>query len=113
MMGVPSSRESGINPFIWCAVGALIGAAASFIVASQGRTVMIENVLVGVFGAFIGGDFVAAMISGSTVANDKDFRMSSLGMAIAGAVLMLVVLRLMRRAVGPIRGAKSKGRRRP
>lgn len=83
-------------------------------VAGQGKTVMVENVLVGVFGAFIGGDFVAAIVSGSKVVNDKDFRMSSLGMAIAGAVLMLIVLRLMRGAVGPMKALKSKsGKRRP
>ncbi|MFC5498041.1 GlsB/YeaQ/YmgE family stress response membrane protein [Caenimonas terrae] len=73
---------------------------------------MIENVLVGMFGAFIGGDFVAAMISAKGVVNDKDFRLSSLGMAIAGAVVMLVLLRIMRRAVGPMRGSKSKAGRR-
>ncbi len=109
----PHLLEYPINPFIWCAVGALIGAAASFMVSNQGKTVMIENVAVGVFGAFIGGDFVAAMIGGGLV-NDKDFRMSSLGMAIAGAVVMLMALRLMRGAVGPMRGSKSKaGQRRP
>jgi uncharacterized membrane protein YeaQ/YmgE (transglycosylase-associated protein family) len=70
-------------------------------------------VAVGVFGAFIGGDFVAALISGSKLVNDKDFRISSLGMAIAGAVLMLIVLRMMRGAVGPMRNSKSKAGRRP
>jgi len=74
---------------------------------------MIENVAVGVFGAFIGGDFVASMISGSKLVNDKDFRISSLAMAIAGAVIFLVVLRLMRGAVGPMRAGKSKAQRRP
>ena len=73
---------------------------------------LIENVAVGVFGAFIGGDFVAAMISGAKVVNDKDFRISSLAMAVAGAVVMLVVLRLMRGAVGPMRAGKSKAGRR-
>jgi uncharacterized membrane protein YeaQ/YmgE (transglycosylase-associated protein family) len=112
MMGsIPFLLESSINPYIWCVVGALIGAAASFFAAGQGRIVMIENVLVGVFGSFIGGDFVAAMISGSKVVNDKDFRVSSLGMAVAGAVVMLVVLRLMRGAVGPMRASKSKAGR--
>lgn len=79
--------------------------------AGQGRVVLIENVLVGVFGAFIGGDFVVAMFNGGVV-NDKVFHVSSLGMAIAGAVVMLVVLRLMRGAVGPMRGSKSKAGRR-
>ena len=73
---------------------------------------MIENVAVGVFGAFIGGDFVASMISGSKLVNDKDFRISSLGMAIAGAVVFLIVLRVMRGAVGPMRAGKSKAGRR-
>ena len=67
---------------------------------------------IGVFGAFIGGDFLVAMSNGGVV-NDKVFRMSSLGMAIAGAVVMLVVLRLMCGAVGPMRGSKNKaGQRR-
>ena len=73
---------------------------------------MIENILVGVFGAFIGGDFVAAMISGAAVVNDKDFRVSSLAMAVGGAVVMLLVLRMMRGAVGPMRSSKSKAGRR-
>ena len=72
---------------------------------------MIENILVGVFGAFIGGDFVAAMISGSKLVNDKDFRVSSLAMAVGGAIVMLVVLRVMRGAVGPMRSSKSKAGR--
>jgi uncharacterized membrane protein YeaQ/YmgE (transglycosylase-associated protein family) len=74
---------------------------------------MIENVAVGVFGAFIGGDFVAALVSGSKLVNDKDFRISSLAMAVAGAVLMLVVLRMMRGAVGPMRPSRGKPGRRP
>jgi uncharacterized membrane protein YeaQ/YmgE (transglycosylase-associated protein family) len=112
-MMVSTIKEYGINPFIWCAVGALIGAAASFMVQGQGTVVMIENILVGVFGAFIGGDFLVAMFNGGVV-NDKVFHVSSLAMAIAGAVVMLVVLRLMRSVVGPMRGSKSKaGQRRP
>jgi len=74
---------------------------------------MVENMAVGVFGAFIGGDFVSAMVSGSKLVNDKDFRISSLAMAIAGAVVFLIVLRLMRGAVGPMRASKSKAGRRP
>ncbi len=77
----------------------------------EGRTVLIENMLVGVFGAFIGGDFIVAMFSGGVV-NDKTFRIGSLGFAVAGAVAMLVMLRLMRGAVGPMRGSKSKAGRR-
>jgi uncharacterized membrane protein YeaQ/YmgE (transglycosylase-associated protein family) len=106
-------REHGINSFIWCAVGALIGAVAALAMPGQGRTVLVENLLVGVFGAFIGGDFLVAMFNGGAV-NDKVFHVGSLGMAIGGAVALLAVLRLMRGAVGPMRSSKSKaGQRRP
>lgn len=111
MMGLPSSREHGINPYIWCVVGALIGAAASLLAPGTGKIVMIENILVGVFGAFIGGDFVVAMLS-STPVDEKVFHVSSLGIAIAGALAALFLLRLMRGAVGPMRGSKSKASQR-
>jgi uncharacterized membrane protein YeaQ/YmgE (transglycosylase-associated protein family) len=66
-------------------------------------------VLVGVFGAFIGGEFVADMVRGKST---EAFSMSSLGLAAAGAVVMLVLLKVMRGAVGPLRAKKSPTARR-
>jgi len=103
-------REVPINSIIWCAVGALIGAAAA-LAAPRGRIALIESLLVGVFGAFIGGDFLVAMLSDGVVSGQV-FRLSSLGMAVAGAVVLLAALRLMRGAVGPMRGSRSKASRR-
>ncbi|MFO1261719.1 MAG: GlsB/YeaQ/YmgE family stress response membrane protein [Rhodoferax sp.] len=104
-------QESGINPYIWCLVGAAVGWLAALMMGNAGKTVMIENVLVGVFGAFIGGDFIASQLNGGVV-NDTDFRIGSLGLAVGGAVVMLVLLRLMRRVVGPMRAHKTPNRRR-
>ena len=70
---------------------------------------LIENVLVGVFGAFVGGDFIVSSLNGGVV-NDTDFKFSSLLMALAGAVVMLLALRLMRKLVGPMRAGKSRKR---
>ena len=42
--------------------------------------------------------------------NDTVFSFSSLGLAIGGAVGLVVVLKLMRKAVGPMRASKSKAR---
>jgi uncharacterized membrane protein YeaQ/YmgE (transglycosylase-associated protein family) len=110
MMGWRSSRRSNaINPYIWCVVGAAIGWAAGLMMSSGGKTLLVENVLVGVFGAFIGGDFVVAMLSPGVV-NDKVFSMRSLAFAAAGAVVMLLLLRLLRTAVGPLRAGKRKPR---
>jgi uncharacterized membrane protein YeaQ/YmgE (transglycosylase-associated protein family) len=111
MMGL--SPEDSINSYIWCAVGALLGGAAALPVASLGRVGLIENVLVGMFGAFIGGEFLVDMF-GSLHAGDRGFHIGSLGVAVAAAVAMLVVLHLMRGAVGPMQRSRSKaGQRRP
>lgn len=75
------------------------------------RVVIIENVLVGMFGAFIGGDFVAAQFNGGVI-NDKVFTFGGLALAAAGGVLMLLALALMRRVVGPMRNSKSRAQKR-
>lgn len=104
--------EDDINSYIWCAVGALLGAGAGLATA-PGRVVVIENVLVGMFGAFVGGDFLVDMF-GSVAAGDSGFHIGSLGAAVGAALVMLYILRLMRRAVGPLRASRSKAaQRRP
>lgn len=91
-------------------VGALLGGAACLLSGTREKIVVLENLGVGVFGAYIGGDFVAAMLSkGKT--NDMDFSMGSLGLAVGAAVIALFLLRLMRRAVGPMQRSKGPRRR--
>ncbi|MDB4906926.1 MAG: hypothetical protein JWO05_1710 [Gemmatimonadetes bacterium] len=90
-------------------MGGLIGWLAALMSSSEGRVALIESVLVGVFGAFIGGDFVVSMIN-KGVTNDKVFSVGSLAYAIAGAVVMLLILKLLRHSVGPMRAGKSKSR---
>lgn len=102
-----------INSFIWCAIGALLGAAAGLMGGAKGPVAMAENVLVGMFGAFVGGDFLVDMF-GQVRSGDTAFHVGSLGFAIAAAIGMLVLLHVMRRAVGPIRASRSRAaRRRP
>lgn len=97
------------NAYIWCAAGAFVGWCAGVLMNSGERTVIIENVLVGIFGAFIGGEFVVAMISQGVVA-DKGFQIGSLAIALGSAIIMLLLLKLMRGAVGPLQARKSKAR---
>ncbi len=73
------------------------------------RSTQIENILIGMFGAFIGGEFVSVQISGDAVATG--FHVSSLGLAIAVAVVALLLLKLMRKVVGPMQKSKSKKKR--
>lgn len=76
---------------------------------SPARSVQIENILIGMFGAFIGGDFVAAQFNGGKVI--EGFQMTSLLLAIVGAIVMLFLLQLMRKVVGPMRKSVSKKKR--
>jgi uncharacterized membrane protein YeaQ/YmgE (transglycosylase-associated protein family) len=101
-----------INPYIWCAVGAAIGWLAGNMAGKQTHISRIEDVLVGVFGAFVGGSFLVSMVSGAP-APDAGFSVVSLFMAIVGGVTGLLLLGLMRRVVGPLKAGKSRttGRR--
>ena len=73
------------------------------------RSAQIENILIGMFGAFIGGEFVSEQISGAQVATG--FHASSLGLAVAGTTIALLLLRLMRKAVGPMQRSKPNKKR--
>jgi uncharacterized membrane protein YeaQ/YmgE (transglycosylase-associated protein family) len=99
-----------INVYIWCAIGAFAGWLATRMMNAPARSAQIENILIGMFGAFIGGEFVSAQVSGAAVATG--FHMSSLALAIAGAVVMLLLLRLMRKVVGPMQKGRSNQKKR-
>lgn len=121
---IPHGPGDPINPFIWCAVGAAIGWLASQLAENKGgATGRIESILVGVFGAFIGGEFVASMFAtpapvvatvlGAVAAPipSTPFTMMALVLAAAGSVVMLILLAVMRKAVGPMQQHKRKPNR--
>jgi uncharacterized membrane protein YeaQ/YmgE (transglycosylase-associated protein family) len=99
-----------INVYIWCAIGAVAGWLASRMMDAPARSAQIENIIVGMFGAFIGGEFVSVQLNGPAVATG--FHISSLMLAIAGAVVILLLLKLMRKVVGPMHKSKSSQKKR-
>lgn len=98
-----------MNPYLWCAVGAALGLIAASMMPVSGLVIRLESMGVGVFGAFIGGEFLSAMLGGKEPGDP--FRMSSLALAVGGAVVMLVLLSMMRKAVGPLRPHKLPRKR--
>ncbi len=83
-----------INIIVWIVFGALAGWIASMIAgtnASQGPT---ANVFIGILGAIIGG-MISRALGGPPV---TEFNLSSLIVAVIGAVLLLFILRLFRRS---------------
>lgn len=102
-------EKAAINSYIWCAVGAAIGFALGSMLGKGGRTGRIEDILVGIFGAFIGGEFAADMLRGPDATTTQGFG-TKLLLAVIGSVLMLALLALLRRSVGPLRNSKSISR---
>jgi uncharacterized membrane protein YeaQ/YmgE (transglycosylase-associated protein family) len=104
-------KELPINPFIVCGVGAAVGFVAGPLMGTRSKIIRIEEVLVAIFGAFIGGDFLLTLLEGEA-AKPSFFSIQALGMGIAGAGVLLLLLHLMRGAVGPLQSKKSKVRQR-
>ncbi len=77
---------------------------------SKGKVQRVEEMLVGVFGAFIGGEFVVDLFRGGQ--SVPGVSIGAIGMALAGAIVMLALLKMMRGVVGPMRNSKSPTARR-
>jgi len=84
-----------MNLIIWLVVGGLIGWVASMIMGTNGRQGMIMNVIVGIIGALLGG-FLLAPLFGTGTINSGDFQLSSLAVSLAGAVILLGIVGLLR-----------------
>ncbi len=80
------------------------------VAGTREKILIFESLGVGMFGAFIGGDLVASVLSGGKT-NDTVFSMGSLGLALAGGLVALGLLRLMRRVVGKQHVSKGPRRR--
>jgi uncharacterized membrane protein YeaQ/YmgE (transglycosylase-associated protein family) len=102
-MGAP------INLYLWCAAGAAIGWIAAGVMGGGARIARVESVLVGVFGAVLGGDFVGNMVLG-TRPDANAFDVAALVLAAVCGLAAVLLLAVMRRAVGPLKNSKSRNR---
>ncbi len=78
----------------WVVFGALAGWVASIIVGRNNRQGCLTNIIVGVAGAFVGG-----VLSDTLFGQDVMFTWSwrSFGVAVLGAVILLVIFTRRRR----------------
>lgn len=79
----------------WIIFGALAGWVASMIAGSNREMGWLENIIVGIVGAFIGG-FLFSLITGRD--NYMEFDIGSFLIAVVGALILLFILRMIRRA---------------
>ena len=96
-----------MEAFVWAAIGAAIGWIAGGLPTGRTRGSRIEDVLAGVFGAFIGGDFLFHVLTGRA-AGTGGFTIAALAAAVGCAIATVMLLALMRRVVGPMRPSKKK-----
>jgi uncharacterized membrane protein YeaQ/YmgE (transglycosylase-associated protein family) len=99
-----------VNTYIFLAIGGLAGWLYIRLMPAPTLAEKIENILIGMMGAFLGGDFLSVQISGDEIS--KGFHISALALAVLGAAVMLLLLKLMRQAVGPMKKGKSSQKKR-
>jgi len=85
-----------MNLIIWLVVGGLIGWVASMLMRTDGQQGILLNIVVGIVGAFLGGWLLAPMFGAATI-NQNDFSAGGLAVSLAGAVILLAIVNLVRR----------------
>ena len=78
---------------VWILLGALAGWIASIIMRTNAEQGAIANIVVGIVGALIGG-FVVRLLGGNT--GVTGFNISSILVAVLGAVILLAILKAFR-----------------
>lgn len=88
-----------MNLFSWILFGLIAGGVAKLIVPGKDVGGCLVTVGIGVLGALIGGFMGTTLFGWGTVTG---FNLRSLGIAVAGAIVLLVLFRLVARPKPPI-----------
>jgi uncharacterized membrane protein YeaQ/YmgE (transglycosylase-associated protein family) len=83
-----------MSVIVWVILGLVAGALAKFIMPGRDPGGLIVTILIGIAGALIGG-FISTKLGWGAV---DGFDLRSIAIAVGGAVLLLFVFRLIRRA---------------
>ena len=83
-----------INFIIWIIVGAIIGWVASQLMGE--REGLLLNIIVGIVGAFLAGLVLTPLLGIGTI-NQGNFSLPGLLVSLVGAIVLLVIVRLIRR----------------
>jgi uncharacterized membrane protein YeaQ/YmgE (transglycosylase-associated protein family) len=77
----------------WIVMGLIVGVLAKFIMPGKDPGGLIITIVIGIAGAFVGGFFGSRLGLGTVTG----FNAGSILVAIGGAVLLLILYRLLRR----------------
>jgi uncharacterized membrane protein YeaQ/YmgE (transglycosylase-associated protein family) len=84
-----------INIIVWIIVGALAGWLASIVMKTNREQGLLADIIIGIVGAFIGGFVLNLLGIGGGVSG---LNIASILTAFIGAVILLAILRMVRRA---------------
>jgi uncharacterized membrane protein YeaQ/YmgE (transglycosylase-associated protein family) len=83
----------GISIFVWIVLGLVAGALAKFIMPGRDPGGIIVTILIGIAGALVGG-FISTKLGYGAV---DGFDIRSIVIAVLGAILLLIIFRMIRR----------------
>jgi len=87
--------DSSLGILSWIIFGALAGWVASMIAGTNREQGWLENIIVGIIGAFLGG-FLFGLLTGRETY--FAWNIGSFIVAVIGALVLLFILRMIRRA---------------
>jgi uncharacterized membrane protein YeaQ/YmgE (transglycosylase-associated protein family) len=82
---------------LWLIVGGVVGWLASLVMKTDAQQGVLLNIVVGIVGAFLGGWLLGPMFGTSTI-NQGNLSLASLIVSFLGALILLALVGLIRRA---------------
>jgi uncharacterized membrane protein YeaQ/YmgE (transglycosylase-associated protein family) len=86
-----------MNVLVWLVIGGLVGWVASMLMHTDGQQGILMNVIVGIVGAVLGGWLLGGYFGSATI-NQGDLSLNSLFVSLIGAVVLIALLKVLRRA---------------
>ncbi len=86
-----------MNMLIWLILGGVIGWLASIVMQTRAQQGLMLNIVVGMAGAAFGGWLVSPLTDSGAI-GQGDFNPSTLLVALIGAVVLLILVNLVRKA---------------
>lgn len=83
-----------INILIWLIVGAIAGWLASLVMKTNRQQGLLQDIIIGIIGAFLGGFILNALGIGGGVSG---LNIASILTAFIGAVILLAIIRAVQR----------------
>jgi uncharacterized membrane protein YeaQ/YmgE (transglycosylase-associated protein family) len=84
-----------MNIVLWIIFGGLAGWLASVVVGGDASLGILENIIVGILGAFIGGWIADRIGAGGQPGADRPTSVISFITAVVGAIILLLIVNLI------------------